>query len=200
MMTLKSGVRVLGISESFVRGATKSVLAGIVMRRDLVTDGVAFGFATVGGTDATEAVLDLFSSLKRRDINFIMLSGCVISWFNIIDPGRINEESGIPVIGVSYEDSDGLSGDIVHHFPGDRERIAAYENLGKRSRYSLNTGYDLFIRSWGLNGEDAFLVCDRFTKNGRIPEPLKNARLVARAAMRSFSGDCNPSSSAPRIF
>lgn len=185
MKTLKSGVRVLGIAESFVRGAKKSVLGGIVMRRDLVIDGTAFGFSTVGGMDATDGVMDIVNSLQRRDINYIMLSGCVISWFNIIDPEKLYSETGIPVIGVTYEDSEGLSDDIIHHFPGDNGRLAAYKKLGTRKKHILKTGYDLYLRSWGIDYNSASAVCDSFTKDGRIPEPLRVAGIVARAAMRS---------------
>ncbi|MBN1431954.1 MAG: DUF99 family protein [Methanomicrobiaceae archaeon] len=186
MKTLKSGVRVLGIAESFVQGAKNSVLAGVVMRRDLIIDGAAFGYSTIGGMDATGAVLDIVNYLERQDINFIMLSGCVISWFNIIDPGKLYNETDIPVIVVTYEDSEGLADDICHHFPNDDERLAAYEILGTRSRYFLKTGYDVYLRSWGMDMDDAFNVCNIFTKSGRIPEPLKTARILARAAMRSF--------------
>ena len=62
MKTLKSGVRVLGIAESFVQGAKKSVLAGVVMRRDLIIDGAAFGYSTIGGMDATGTILEILNS------------------------------------------------------------------------------------------------------------------------------------------
>ena len=185
MKTLKSGVRVLGIAESFVRGASKSVMAGVVMRRDLVIDGASFGFSTIGGTDATDAVMSIIGSLQRKDINYIMLSGCVISWFNIIDPERICSEINVPVIGVTYEASEGLADDIGHHFPGDEERLSAYEKLGTRERFILKTGYDIYLRSWGIDSKEASYLCDSFTKEGRIPEPLRVAGIIARAAMRS---------------
>jgi len=185
MKTLKSGIRVLGIAESFVQGARKSVLAGVVMRRDLVIDGAAFGFSTIGGMDATEGMIDIYHLLQRKDINYIMISGCVISWFNIADPGRLYSETGIPVIGVTYEDSEGLADDIRHHFPGDEKRLAAYEKLGTRKLHLLKTGYDLYLRSWGVDFKTASAVCDSFTKEGRIPEPVRVAGIVARAAMRS---------------
>lgn len=186
MKTLKSGFRVLGIAESFVRGATRSVLAGVVMRRDLVIDGSAFSSAEIGGTDATDAVIEIVDALDRRDLNCLMLSGCVISWFNIIDPKAVYESTNIPVIGVTYEDSAGLAGDIAVHFPGDSQRIEAYERLGTRTRHMLGTGYEIFLRSWGIEDDYAYAICDSFTKNGRVPEPLKVARLISRAAMRYF--------------
>lgn len=182
MHTGKKGLRALGIAESF-RGRSRSLLAGVVMRRDLVLDGIAFGEVTVGGMDATEAVIGLHRALKRCDINFMMLSGCVIAWYNIVDAEAIASRCGVPVIVITYEDSEGLEEDIQRHFPGDEERLQAYRKLGSRRRVKLDTGYEIFVRSWGLDGRTADELCRAFTQVGKIPEPLRVARLVARAGL-----------------
>ncbi len=182
MHTGKAGLRALGIAESF-RGRSRSILAGVVMRRDLVIDGVALGSVTVGGDDATNGVIGLFRRLERRDVNFILLGGCVIAWFNIIDPARIWETLGLPVIVVTYEDSEGLEEDIAHHFPGDLARLEAYRRLGRRRVLQLPTGYRVYTRSWGIGEKDADLLCRAFTHEGRVPEPVRVARLVARAML-----------------
>lgn len=175
----KKGLRVLGIAESYA-GRTRSTLAGVVMRKDRIIDGFAFHAVTVGGMDATDAVLAMVRGLDRRDINAILLSGCVIAWFNVLDPARVFAETAIPVICVTYEESDGLSADIRHHFPEDDARLAAYENLGERIPFVLSTGQTVFLRSWGMPEGDAARLCDAFTLEGKIPEPLRVARLCAR--------------------
>ncbi|NMA11510.1 MAG: DUF99 family protein, partial [Methanomicrobiales archaeon] len=50
MHMAKSGLRALGIAESYA-GREQSTLAGVVMRKDLRIDGVAFARVTVGGSD-----------------------------------------------------------------------------------------------------------------------------------------------------
>lgn len=181
----KPGIRVLGIAESY-RERESSILCGIVMRRDLIIDGCAYSRATVGGTDATDAVLAIWDALGRQDINAILLSGCIISWFNIIDPERIRSETGIPVIGVSYEESEGLDDDIRYHFPGDEKRLSTYQNLGKRISYPLSTGKPIYMRAWGTDHASAGRLCNIFTRQGHVPEPVRVARLVARGADRFF--------------
>ncbi|MEM0497956.1 MAG: DUF99 family protein [Methanothrix sp.] len=180
----KPGIRVLGIAESFVRSDPVSTLAGIVMRGDLRIDGVALAEITVGGMDATEGVLSIYRKLNRDDINILMLSGNVISWFNIIDPERVHRETRLPVISVTYEESEGLERYLEEYFPGDADRIRRYRALGERSAIRLKTGYDLFVRAHGLSLKEARAVLNRFTLEGRIPEPVRVARLIARAAMR----------------
>lgn len=182
----KPGIRVLGIAESY-SGRESSLIAGTVMRKDLRIDGYGFAPVTVGGSDATEAVISLFGELNREDVNIIMLSGCVISWFNVIDIEKVAAFTGIPVICVTYEDSDGLGDDISHHFPGDHNRLRAYEKLGERERFMLPTGYEIFVRYAGISGRDAHRICSEMTKDGRIPEPLRVSRLLARSLMHNMN-------------
>jgi endonuclease V-like protein UPF0215 family len=56
----KRGIRALGIAESFRPTQRWSVLAGVVMRGDLVVDGLAVGRASVGGDDATSSISALY--------------------------------------------------------------------------------------------------------------------------------------------
>jgi endonuclease V-like protein UPF0215 family len=182
MHPAKRGLRALGIAESF-SGRASSTLAGVVMRKDLRIDGVALATLTVGGMDATDAVLGIIASLARRDINVAMVSGSVLAWYNILDPETIVEMSGLPLIVVTYEDSEGLEEDIRHHFPGDEERLRAYRRLGERTPVDLPTGERLFTRATGLSQEVAAGIVRDFTRDGKVPEPVRVARLVARAAM-----------------
>ena len=123
----KKGLRAFGIAESY-SGRTR-YLAGVVMRKDLRIDGFSFGTVTVGGMDATDTIITMIHALERSDLNVVMLSGCVIAWFNVISPVAIHEDTGLPVICVTYEESDGLLGDIRHHFPDDTLRITRYMEL-----------------------------------------------------------------------
>lgn len=175
----KKGLRALGIAESY-SGRTASTLAGVVMRKDLRIDGFVFGQVTVGGTDATDVIAGMVEELDRRDINVILLSGCVIAWFNMIDPDRLFAECGIPVICITYEESEGLEADILRHFPGDEARLSAYRRLGMRVPALLHTGRTVYLRSSGISDADAARFCDDFTQDGKVPEPLRVARLCAR--------------------
>ena len=183
MHLAKRGLRALGIAESF-SGRTLSTMAGVVMRKDLRIDGVAIASLTVGGMDATDAVLGIIATLGRRDINVVMVSGSVVAWYNILDPVAISGKTGLPLIVVTYEDSEGLEEDIAHHFPGDEDRLRAYRNLGERIPVQLGDGSQVFIRPAGLTPEDAARILRDFTRDGKVPEPVRVARLVARGAMR----------------
>lgn len=183
----KPGLRVLGIAESY-RGrhdeGARSRLVGVVMRRDLRIDGFAVEEATVGGSDATGAVLRLMMSLGRSDLNLVMTSGSVIAWFNVIDGDEIWRRTGVPGVSVTYEPSDGLEAAIARHFPGDVVRLTRYRSLRERTPIELSTGSTIYVRPFGLNIEEAARMVDAFTIDGRVPEPVRVARLIGRGLGR----------------
>jgi len=183
----KKGLRCLGISESFRKNHPLSVLAGVVMRRDRIVDGVSITYITVGGLDATEGVIRLFRGLRRNDISFVMLNGCIISWYNIVDLERVYEEVGVPLICVTYEESSGLEDVIKKRFPKDCEvRLELYRKLGRRELIVLKTGYPVYVRYYGLEKWQVRELLNAFTLCGRQPEPLRVAALVARAVVRAM--------------
>ena len=81
----KHGLRGLAIAESFLQDSKKSILVGLVTTSDSIIDGFIFGHSTVGGDDATNTILSMYTKLNRSDINFILISGIVISLYNIVD-------------------------------------------------------------------------------------------------------------------
>jgi uncharacterized protein len=177
----KTGIRVFGIAESFKKSNKKSTLAGVVMRRDLVIDGMVLGSATVEGDDATDSIISMHRSLARDDINCILLDGLVISMYNIVDGERVAEETRLPVLAITFEDSKGLEGSIRHHFKNWQGKLEQYQKLGGREKVTLKTGKSLFIRCWGLSQKKALAILNSFTLQGSVPEPIRVAKLAARS-------------------
>jgi hypothetical protein len=180
----KRGVRVLGIAESFRKTAPKSSLAGVVMRKDLRIDGFGSAEISVGGDDATEGILEIFGGLERSDINALLLNGSVISWFNIVDLDRVREETSLPVVSLTYQESEGLEGCIRKRFSHPEEKIDMYRRLGPREAVRLKTGFLVYVRSLGATAEETKGLLNSFTLEGKVPEPLRVARLLARSMIR----------------
>jgi uncharacterized protein len=178
----KKAIRALGVAESFRPTAKRSTLAGVVMRTDLVVDGFVLGAATVGGDDATAAVLRMCRRLGREDVNLILLSGCVISRYNIIDLDELARKSGLPVLCLTYNETKGIEEAIKRHFEHPEDRVERYRRLGSRTTVLLRTGHRIFVRTVGVTAGDARSVLDSFTLQGGIPEPVRVAKLLARSA------------------
>ena len=103
----KNGIRGLAISESFRQDSEKSVLAGIIMSNDFVIDGFVLGNTTIKGDDATDQIISMYKKLERPDICYIIISGIIISLYNMVDIKKIYDTLMIPLIGVTYADSSG---------------------------------------------------------------------------------------------
>jgi uncharacterized protein len=175
----KKGIRVLAIAETFEKQDKKAILAGIVMRRDFIVDGIIYGHTTVGGNDSTDIVLSMVQQLGRNDLNCILLGGLIISLFNIVNGKYINENTGLPVIGISYKRSSGLQ-DSIYGIK-EEQKIKDYLKLEERKPLVLWTGKTIFIRHWGIGFFDASSLINSLVLQGAKPEPLKVAALAARA-------------------
>ncbi len=184
----KRGIRALGISESFKKEiGTRSILGGVVMRSDLIVDGLLFGVATLEGDDATDAILSMVKRLNRNDINIIIISGAIISLYNIIDIDRVGQETGIPIICITFEESGGLVQSIKRHFPKKWEKkVEEYKKLDRREVIYLKTGYRIFARTYGLDIDESKKVLDKFILQGAVPEPVRLARLLAKAKLETI--------------
>ena len=154
------------------------------MRSDFVVDGVALGRTAVGGDDATASIASLLRGLKRNDVNLVMVSGAILSLYNIVDVDLLSKKTRLPVICLTYKETAGIEGSIRRHFPeGAEEKLAAYRRLGERVGVRLKTGHRVYVRTAGLDPRETRGVLDTFTLQGSIPEPVRVAKLLARAAM-----------------
>ena len=172
--------RAIGVAESYEADA--SMLAATVVRRDRVVDDFGFERCTVGGTDASDAAARLVTGLGRPDARVLILSGIAPAWFNLFDLHAINERVDRPVLSVSFEPSPGLDDALRREFDGDAlaERIDIYERQPPRQELTVD-GERLWVRAVGTDDEEAARIVRAFTPEGGRPEPLRVARLAARA-------------------
>jgi endonuclease V-like protein UPF0215 family len=179
---VKSGVRALGIAESF-RDA-QSIFAGVVTRADRVVDGFEFGRCRVGGLDATETVVSIADRVDREDVQYLFVAGIAPAWYNVLDLHAIHDAVQRPVLSVSFEASEGLEAPLRAAFDGPEldARLERYHAQPPRERITVN-GETRFVRSVGLE-EPAERVVGAFTPAGGRPEPLRVARLAARGVDR----------------
>lgn len=182
----KPGIRALGVAESFKIGQKRSLLAGVVMRSDLVVDGFALGHTKVGGDDATSSIVSLYRRLRRNDVNLILVSGAILSFYNIVDVDELSRRTSLPAVCLTYKETSGIEGSIKRRFPDDyKTKLAAYSKLGKRTRVRLSSGHDVFVRTASMDAASTKKVLDAFTLQGSVPEPVRVARLLARAQLRA---------------
>jgi endonuclease V-like protein UPF0215 family len=176
------GGRVLGVAESHSSGS-QSTIAGAVLRSDRALDGLAFSTISHGGSDSTVRIAALFDDLGREDVQAVLLAGVAPAWFNLVDLVALAERIDRPAVAVSFEASEGLEPALREQFSGGAldERLAVYRRLPERRRVKVNDEA-LFVRAVGCDAASAADLVRRHTPEGGRPEPLRVARLAARAA------------------
>lgn len=184
----KKGLRGMSVAESFNHDSSASVLSGVVMRRDFVIDGFVFGRTTLKGDDATDVILAMFQRLHRDDISYLLVSGLVISLYNIVDIKRLYNSLQVPVIGISYRNSQGLGTVLKDRFPSSyKSKLAKYDKLGPREKIKLHTSHEVFIRKEGCSTQDATQLLNGLTLQGSLPEPIRIAQMLSRALLAELS-------------
>jgi endonuclease V-like protein UPF0215 family len=177
-----------------------STLAGAVVHADRTVDGVVFGSCTVGGTDATDAILWCWERLDRPDVRHVFVAGIALAWFNVVDLPALYRAIDRPVIGVGFEASDGLADAIEREFEGvgREERLGIYRRQPAREAVSISgdmkdggeatdgsgeeTVYCRFVGIDPLEGRE--VVRTHTPASSGRPEPVRVARLLARAGDR----------------
>ncbi|RDJ31371.1 MAG: DUF99 family protein [Crenarchaeota archaeon] len=179
----KKGIRGLAIAESFTQHSKKSILAGVVMRRDLIIDGFVIGKTTLSGDDATDEILRMYEKLNRPDVSYVLISGVIISLYNIIDIQKLYKKLQIPIIAITYNDSSGIEDALKYHFNDAQSKIDEYKKLEERTRIKLDTNFDVYIRNEGCTLSDVQKLLNELTPQGSIPEPIRVAQLLARTIL-----------------
>jgi hypothetical protein len=154
-----------------------------------VVDGFAFSSCTVGGRDATTGVCRLLDRLDREDVRYVLLSGVAPAWFNLVDVAAVAARADRPTLAVSFEESEGLEATLREQFAGDdlEWRLEAYRDLPARVRVDVGDE-SVFVRAAGVDDETARAVVRAYTPEGGRPEPVRVARLAARAG-REYVAD-----------
>lgn len=172
----------MGVAESAPKGASQSILGGVVMRADLIIDGMILGKVRIGGMNATEAIIRMVESIDREDIGGLLLHGSVIAGYNIIDLPHLYRKTKLPVISVTKEVEEELKKHLMATFPeGWEERWKVACRNGSMHLLTLATGSTVHIQFIGMNWNQVKPLINRFTRFGGLPEPIRVARLFARA-------------------
>jgi len=171
----KKGIRIFAVAESFVQSEPKSVLAGVVMRKDMIIDGLVFDSVKVKGTDSTQTILSMYRNMNRNDINCILLGGTIISILNIVDGQKLQSTLQLPVISVTSIERKGLKRHNLMRLENGRSRLRLYDDLPEREELRLRTGKTVHVRIWGITQSETLSLLNEITLQGSRPEPIRRS-------------------------
>lgn len=154
-----------------------SIVGAVFADRRL--DGVLVGSVVKDGFDAAEAIESLVAGSRFREhVQLVMLQGVTMGGFNVVDVFALRRSLGVPVLVVSRRepDRDAVRRALLEHIPDGAAKWRIIERLGP-----MESCAGVFIQRLGVDYAAACRLIRRTAVNGRIPEPLRVAHLVAGA-------------------
>ncbi|MBU1976284.1 MAG: DUF99 family protein [Nanoarchaeota archaeon] len=176
-MNLKTEMRILGIDDGpFDKFKDRECnLIGVLYRGGQFMDGLLTTKVEVDGFDATMNIIDMVNKSKWKEhIRAIMLNGCAVAGFNVINAHKVHEATDIPVIIVTrdFPDYDKLYSALRKL---DMEKkIPLIEKLGEPQKVK-----DIYVQCVGIDTEQAEELITLTSTHSNIPEPIRVAHLIA---------------------
>ncbi|MCW4012450.1 MAG: DUF99 family protein [Candidatus Bathyarchaeota archaeon] len=189
VLTVAVGVQD-GSFEAFQRGIANAIqhtslcitkLAGAVIQD------IRIGCITVDGLDATDVLLN---NLKDWDYDVLILGGATFAGFNVVDVEYVYKVTGKPVIVYSprMPDMEATLHALRKHFSDWEMRWSRYEALGELHECKIKDYPPLYYEVVGESTSYAEKVLREQAINGRMPEAVRVADLIAKGVTPVFRG------------
>jgi len=172
---------IVGVEDgSFQKGLTRRALLAAVLFRGLKIEDVKVSKIAVDGLDATRKLAEI---LNEWEFAAVLLAGVSFAGFNIIDPTVINEKFEKPVIIVTRTkpNNRAVKRALQKHFINWEMRWEVFEKVG--SVYEVAVLADeppIYVETIGVGVKWTCSLIQAFCVCGRVPEPIRVARLIAR--------------------
>lgn len=179
--------RVLAVEGgSFRKGLDSRVPAAFLLTEGIVPKCLLVKWVEVDGMDATERLKEAIEEAGMKE-GVVMAGSIPIAGFNLIDGREVLREYGIPTIYVLREkpDREAVRAALLKHFKDWESRLGVIEGAGAIIETALADGERIFIEAVGIDEKEAVRVVEGLTIFGKLPEPLRLARMVARALSRA---------------
>jgi endonuclease V-like protein UPF0215 family len=172
---------VVGVEDgSFQKGVTFQALLAAVLFRDLHIEDLKITKVTVDGLDATKRLIEILSFWK---FEAVFLAGVSFAGFNMIDPAVIHRKFGKPVIIITRTkpDNKAVKRALKKHFEDWKVRFEVFEKLGLPYDFVVFSSRSLvYVKTVGASAEWACNLVKALSILGKVPEPIRVARLIAR--------------------
>jgi len=171
---------IVGVEDgSFQKGVARKALLAAVLLRGMKIKNVKVTEVTVDGLDATQRLSEI---LSEWEFVAVLLAGVSFAGFNVIDPTVIHEKFEKPIIIISKTkpDNKAVKQALQRHFEDWKIRWAIFEKLNSFHRITVSTGAPIYVETIGMGVRLAANLISALSFCGRVPEPIRIARLIAR--------------------
>ncbi|MFH1462852.1 MAG: DUF99 family protein [Pseudomonadota bacterium] len=148
-------------------------------------EGVLRGAVRRDGADATRRLAALVTGSRfAGQAQAVLLQGIALAGFNVVDLHGLHAALGCPVLAVarSAPDLPAIRHALLERVPGGRKKWALIERAGP-----MEPCGEVWVQRAGIDLAGARALLTAGTVQGRLPEALRIAHLVAGALARGES-------------
>ena len=142
-------------------------------------DGVLVGKVRKDGANAAPEIIRLVSESKfAGHVQLVMLQGIALAGFNVVDVFAVHRALDVPVLVVARDapDMEAIRRALTERVPGGSRKWRLIERLG-----AMEPVGGIHVQRLGLSEAEAVWIVEHFAVNGRVPEPIRAAHLIAGA-------------------
>lgn len=140
-------------------------------------DGVLVTRVRRDGANATERLIEVLTASRFcAQLQLIWLQGIALAGFNVVDIHRLHAATGLPVIVAARRQPDyaAIRRALLGKVRGGARKWRLIEAAGPMAPVG-----GIWIQRMGIGPEQAALAVSRWQLNGKLPEPLRTAHLIA---------------------
>lgn len=140
-------------------------------------DGVLSGKVRRDGRNATDVLARIVTSSRfMNHLQAVLIQGVAFAGFNVVDLHELHQRLALPVLAVARKAPDmaAIRRALFTRVPGGRRKWSIIERLGP-----MEPAAGLYVQRAGIDLDPASRLLERFAINGRLPEPLRCAHLIA---------------------
>jgi hypothetical protein len=140
-------------------------------------EGVLSGRVRRDGVNSTRVLAHLVHRSRfRGHLQGVLLQGIALAGFNVVDIHALAAVLGVPVIVVARKHPDlaAIRRALLTRVPGGARKWRLIERAGP-----MEPCAGVFVQRAGISFERTRALIGRFAVNGKLPEPLRSAHLIA---------------------
>lgn len=148
-------------------------------------DGVVSTRVRRDGANATRRLAATVSASRfHRQLHAVLLQGVAVAGFNVVDVPRLADTLALPVLVVARHrpDMDAVRRALLERVPGGERKWRLIEQLGPMEPMA-----GVYVQRWGITPDRAEQLLRASAINGKLPEPLRTAHLIAGGVTRGES-------------
>jgi endonuclease V-like protein UPF0215 family len=129
------------------------------------------------GANATRALAECVRRSRfHAQLHAVLLQGIAFAGFNVVDLAALSRALALPVLAVARKRPDlpRIRDALLAHVPGGVRKWRLIERAGPMEPLA-----GLWVQRAGIALAAAGALLERFALNGRLPEPLRAAHLIA---------------------